>query len=76
MRNSGETISAKEAGKILGCNPQAVRERIRLGIWTFGECIPKSKTGNKSDTFIIYRRKLYKHMGMDFEEKAYGAHVE
>ncbi len=40
-----DILSAREAAKILGCDPQAVRERIRLGIWTFGECIPKSKTG-------------------------------
>ncbi len=67
MRNSQETLSAREAAKILGCDPQAVRERIRLGIWTFGECIPKSMTGHKCDTFIIYRRKLYKHIGKAVE---------
>lgn len=58
-----EIMSASEAARILGCTAQAVRERIRLGIWDFGECIPKKKTKNKSDTFVIYRRKLYKHMG-------------
>lgn len=61
--NDKEVMSAKAAAQILGCTPQAVRERIRLGIWDFGECIPKNLTGRKSDSFVIYRRKLYKHIG-------------
>lgn len=61
--NNKETMSASAASRILGCTPQSVRERIRLGVWDFGECIPKKKTGKKSDTFVIYRRKLYKHIG-------------
>lgn len=65
MRNDKEILSAAEAAKILGCTPQAVRERIRLGIWKFGECIPGKKTGKKCDCFVIYRRKLYQHIGMN-----------
>lgn len=65
---SREIMSAKEAADIIGCTPQAVRQRIRLGIWRFGECIPKEKTGNKQDSFVIYRRKLEKHLGKDNAE--------
>ncbi len=59
----GEILSAKQAAKILGVSPQCVRERIKRGIWTFGEMIPKEKTGNKYDSYCIYRKKLYKHIG-------------
>ena len=60
-----ETMSAREAARILGCAPEGVRQRIKLGIWDFGECIPKEKTGNKADTYIIYKAKLYRHMGKE-----------
>lgn len=61
-----EMMSAQAAAKILGCSPQAVRERIKRGIWKFGEYIPKSKTGNATkDTYCIYRSKLYKHIGKE-----------
>lgn len=67
MRKEKETMSAAEAARILGCSPEAVRQRIRLGIWKFGECIPGKKTGRKSDSFIVYRRKLYNHIGKAVE---------
>lgn len=60
-----ETMGVPEAAKLLGCNPEAVRRRICLGIWKFGEVIPKEITGNENDSFIIYRRKLYKHLGIE-----------
>ena len=60
-----ETMRVPEAAQLLGCSQQAVRERIRRGIWKFGEVIPKEKTGNEIDSFIIYKRKLYKHLGIE-----------
>lgn len=64
-----ETISTGEAARLLGCNPEAVRQRIRVGVWKFGEVIPKGKTGKKTDSFVIYRRKLFKHLGMEGGEE-------
>lgn len=64
-----ETISTKDTAKLLGCNPEAVRQRIRVGVWKFGEVIPKGKTGKKTDSFVIYRRKLFKHLGMEGGEE-------
>lgn len=64
-----EIMSATAAAEILGCSPEAVRQRIRLGIWKFGECIPKERTGRKQDNFIIYRRKLEKHLGIEKEKE-------
>lgn len=60
-----ETMRVPEVAQLLGCSQQAVRERIRRGIWKFGEVIPKEKTGNEIDSFVIYRRKLYKHLGIE-----------
>lgn len=63
-----EIMSASAAAKVLGCSDQAVRERIKAGIWKFGEYIPKSKTKNKTKgTYCIYRSKLYKHIGKDVQ---------
>ena len=67
--NDREIMSAREASKIIGCTPEAVRQRIRLGVWDFGECIPKKITGRKQDTFVIYRRKLYRHIGVSEDGK-------
>lgn len=63
-----EVLSARAAAEILGVAPEAVRQRIKLGIWKFGERIPKEKTGNKQDTYCIYPRKLYEHIGKGGEE--------
>lgn len=63
-----EIISASAAAKILGVRPEKVRQRIRAGIWTFGVCIPKEKTGRKNDDFDIYTRKLYEHIGKGGDE--------
>ena len=56
-----ETMTVAEAARMLGCAQQAVREHIKRGIWTFGERIP----GNKIDHYIIYRRKFYRHIGIE-----------
>lgn len=64
-----EIISAREAARILGVRPEKVRQRIRRGIWTFGTCAPKEKTGRKRDDFDISVRKLYEFIGKGGEEK-------
>ena len=59
-------MSASKAAEILGCSAQMVRERIKRGIWTFGEHIPKSKSVNEvKDTYCIYRDNLYRHIGKE-----------
>lgn len=68
MEIKREVISAREAAQILGVAPEKVRQRIKLGIWKFGERIPKEKTGNKQDTYCVYARKLYEHIGKGGEE--------
>lgn len=63
-----ERISIGEAAKILGCNQEKIRQHIKNKIWDFGDYIPKKKTGKKRDQFFIYRRKLYRHVGIYSEE--------
>ena len=58
-------MSANEAARIIGCTGQMVRERIKRGIWTFGEYIPASKTGNKQDSYLINRKKLMKYLCLE-----------
>lgn len=38
-----EILTVPEAAAILGCTPQAVRERIRRGVWKFGEVYQRRK---------------------------------
>lgn len=57
------TMTVPQAASILGCSQQKLREHIRRGVWKFGECIPKEKTGKSCDEFVIYRKKLLKHIG-------------
>lgn len=59
-----ETMTVREVAELLGCAQQAVRERIKRGIWTFGEAIPSKNHYN----YIIYKRKFYKHIGKEFNE--------
>lgn len=51
-------ISAKAAGRVLGIPAVVVKQNIRLGIWDFGEIIPKEKTGKKKDRTLVYVAKL------------------
>lgn len=63
-----QILSAAQAAKVIGCNPQTVRERVRRNIWTFGRCIPSVKTGNKSDSFEIVLNDLCKYLSITAEE--------
>ena len=56
-------MNATEAAKIIGCSPQMVRERIKRGIWKFGEVIPKGRSGNSKDSYLINRKKLMRYLG-------------
>ena len=58
-----EIMKVPEVAKLLGCNPTKVRMHIKSGIWKFGEYIPKERTGKTKDSYIIYRKKFYKHIG-------------
>ena len=59
-------VPTKIAAQELGCSQQALWERMRRGVWSdLGDYIPKEKTGNKVDTFRIYRAKLDRHLGIE-----------
>ena len=61
-------LSAQEAAAIIGCGSQKVREHLKRGIWKFGEVIPKGKTGNKYNVYLINRRKLLGYLQLTDEE--------
>lgn len=61
-----DILSATQAAAVLGCGPQKVRERIRIGEWP-GKIIPKAKTKKKSDTYEVnlYELAEYFHISED-----------
>lgn len=63
-----QILSAAQAAKVIGCNPQMVRERIKRNIWTFGRFISKEKTGNKLDSYEIVFSDLCKYLSITKEE--------
>lgn len=48
---------------ITGWHPVTIRQNIKNGTWTFGECIPGKKRGCSTDAYFIYRAKLETHLG-------------
>lgn len=56
-----ETLTAAQAGKILGISAQAVREQMKAGVLPIGDYWENSKgTGYR---FRVYKDKLDRHMG-------------
>lgn len=48
-----EILSAVQTARVIGCDPKKVRERLKNGIWTFGEYIPAERTGKKQDCYEV-----------------------
>lgn len=63
-----QILNACQAARIIGCNPQIVRERIKRNIWTFGRFIPKEKTGKKLDSYEIVLNDLCRYLSISKEE--------
>ena len=61
--DKGERVTLKDAAKELGVSPQAVREHLKKGIWSFGMAVYPEKTGKKIWEYYIYRRPLDKFLG-------------
>lgn len=58
-----ECISGAKAAEILGVDRHTLKDRIRRGIWTFGEIVPARKCGGKYDRIIIWVAKLEAYIG-------------
>lgn len=54
-------ISASAAAKLIGCDSQMVRERLRRGMWTFGRAIPPDKD-HAYWTYEVYPDALGKYL--------------
>lgn len=61
-------LTPTEAGQILGCRPETVRYKMRIGEWDLGHVDPPDKdNGGVQHRYHIYLPKLYKHMGMNYQ---------
>ncbi len=59
-----EILTAAEAAREIGCSPQKVRMRMKLGLWDLGEVIPKEKLERRAmDEYNVSRKKLDKFLG-------------
>lgn len=61
-------LSARQAAAIIGCGEQKIREHIKRGIWKFGEVIPKERTGNKQNSYLVNRKRLLSWLELTDEE--------
>ncbi len=46
-----DILNAVQTARVIGCDPHKVRERLKCGIWTFGEYIPAEK--NREETGLL-----------------------
>lgn len=58
-----ERVRLADAAKELGCSQQAVRERMRSGIWDLGDVISPKRSKKKQYSYFIFRPKLDKVLG-------------
>ena len=63
-----DIINAVQASKIIGCGPQMVRERIKRGIWTFGNVVTAKEAGRTLNSYEINIQKLADHLCISREE--------
>lgn len=63
-----EILKPPQVARILGVSPQSVREHIRRGIWTFGECVSHKKRDRSTDEFNIYRARFEAFIGRQLRE--------
>ncbi len=56
-------LTAEEAARAIGCNPQKVRVRMQRKIWDLGRAIPPGKTGKQTWTYEIMSWKLKRFLG-------------
>lgn len=63
-----EILNASETARVIGCSPQMVRERIKRGIWTFGNVVTAEQSGKRQDSYEINKRALAERLGISVEE--------
>ena len=54
-------ISASAAARLIGCDPQVVRERLRSGRWRFGRAIPPEDE-HSNWTYEVYPKALEEYL--------------
>lgn len=63
-----EILNASETARVIGCGSQMVRERIKRGIWTFGNVVTAKQSGNRQASYEINKRALAEWLGISVEE--------
>lgn len=63
-----EILNAVQTARVIGCCPQMVRERIKRGIWTFGNVVTAKQSGNTQNSYEINKRKFAEWLGISVEE--------
>ena len=63
-----EILNAAQTARVIGCCPQMVRERIKRGIWTFGNVVTTKQSGNTQNSYEINKRKFAEWLGISVEE--------
>lgn len=63
-----DILNAVQTARVIGCNPRKVRERLKCGVWTFGEYIPAEKTGKKQDCYEVNASSLAGWLQISMEE--------
>ena len=67
-KKTRDILNASQAAKVIGCNSQKVRVRLKRNIWTFGTVIYAKESGNKVDSYEINKGSLARFLGIDMEE--------
>lgn len=61
-------MNAVQTARVIGCDPHKVRERLKCGIWTFGEYIPAEKNREETGLLRINAYSLAGWLGISMEE--------
>lgn len=61
-------IDATTAARVMGCNPQKVRERVKRGIWKIGRAVTGKEAGQKLNAYEISKKKLAAFLEITPEE--------
>ena len=60
-------VTVADAAKMIGCDPDYLRQRMKRKEWDLGEVVPPPKGGSVY-RYIIFRPKLERFLGIKEEE--------
>lgn len=66
-----DVFTAAVAAKIIGCQEQKVRMRMRRKLWDLGCAYPPEKTGTTTWSYDVKKSKLEDFLGRSISEEEY-----